>query len=174
MDHFLAQRRSGFLDWLALLLNDLFGIASGTWLATGAGLFLLASRKVMSAFALAASLLAGCGSCWVMKLLVARHSPTTEPLWISYPSGHVAFVASLGVAAYWLSNETRWRGLVLLGGVLMVAVVGWSRLYLGVHYPTDVLSASVLTLAATGFAAGMWNKYLPKLLHLVPWLRQSL
>lgn len=172
LDQFLAQHRNGFLDWLAFLLNDLFGIAFGPWLAAGVGLFLVARRKALSALALVASLVAGSGSCWVMKLLVARNSSTGEPFWMNYyPSGHVAFAASLGVAAYWLSNETKWRRFVLLGSALMVAAVAWSRLYLGVHYPTDVLAACVLTPAAAGLTAGAWNMYLPSLLRRVPWLR---
>lgn len=166
VDQFLAQPRNGFLDWLALLLNDLFGIAFGPWLAAGVGFFLVARRKAVSALALAAGLVAGSGSCWVMKLLVARNSGMGEPFWMNYyPSGHVAFAASLGVAAYWLSNETLWRRLVLLGSALGVAGVAWSRLYLGAHYPTDVLAACLLTQAAAGFTAGAWNKYLPRLLR---------
>ncbi|WP_284755460.1 phosphatase PAP2 family protein [Arthrobacter sp. efr-133-R2A-120] len=173
IDRILGQHRTGFLDWLAFGLNDIFGIAFGPWLAAGGGLFLVVRQKGLSALALVASIAAGCASCWLMKLLVSRHSPTTEPVWISYPSGHVAFAASLGVAAYWIFNETRWRRHVLLGSVLMVAIVAWSRLYLAVHYPTDVLASCLLTLAAAGFAAGAWNRYLPKLLRVARQLRQD-
>jgi membrane-associated phospholipid phosphatase len=174
IDRILAQYRNDFLDWLALGLSALFGIAFGPWLAAVLALFLVARQKVLSAVALTASLVAGCGSCWAMKLLVARQSGRGDPFWLNYyPSGHVAFAASLGIAFYWLLSETRWRRLVLLGSVLMIAAVAWSRLYLGVHYPTDVLASCVLTPAAAGFAAGAWNKYLPKLLRLTSQCRQS-
>lgn len=165
VDQFLSRHRTWLLDWVASGLNDLFGTSLGPWLAAVIGLILLIRGRAVNSVVLGLSLAAGCGSCWLMKLLVARHSATSEPSWVSYPSGHVAFAASLAIAFYWIFDRTRWRALVLLGGALMVLVVAWSRLYLGVHYPTDVLASCVLTPGSAGFAAGVWNKNVPRLLR---------
>lgn len=67
----------------------------------------------------------------------------------SFPSGHsmVAF-ALYGYLAYltWRGGHGPWRRLPLVAAFLALAVlVGVSRIYLGVHYPSDVLA---------GFAAG--------------------
>ncbi|MGW8391495.1 phosphatase PAP2 family protein [Pseudoduganella sp. HUAS MS19] len=63
----------------------------------------------------------------------------------SFPSGHaLAATVFYGVLACYLWSHTRGsarRAAIVLGAVLMVALVAFSRLYLGVHYLTDVLAA---------------------------------
>lgn len=65
----------------------------------------------------------------------------------SFPSGHamssMVTVATLLV----LSWHTRWRGVVLALGSVYVVGIGWTRLYLGVHYPSDVLAGWMIAIA---------------------------
>ena len=63
----------------------------------------------------------------------------------SFPSGHALISLAVMVSLLLLAWPTRWRGPTLLAGGFFVLLVGLSRLYLGVHYPTDVLA---------GWAAG--------------------
>ncbi len=61
----------------------------------------------------------------------------------SFPSGHatiaVGFYGTLTLLVVWrLRGLQRWA--VVLAGVTLVLLIGFSRLYLGVHYPTDVLA----------------------------------
>ena len=61
----------------------------------------------------------------------------------SFPSGHatiaVGFYGTLTLLVAWrLRGLRRWA--VVLAGVTLVLLIGFSRLYLGVHYPTDVLA----------------------------------
>jgi undecaprenyl-diphosphatase len=61
----------------------------------------------------------------------------------SFPSGHatiaVGFYGTLTLLVAWrLRGFRRWA--VVLAGVTLVLLIGYSRLYLGVHYPTDVLA----------------------------------
>lgn len=61
----------------------------------------------------------------------------------SFPSGHatiaVGFYGTLTLLVAWrLSGFRRW--VVVLVSVALVLLIGFSRLYLGVHYPTDVLA----------------------------------
>jgi undecaprenyl-diphosphatase len=63
----------------------------------------------------------------------------------SFPSGHtLAATVFYGVLACYLWPQARnaiQRTAVVLGAVLMVALVAFSRMYLGVHFLTDVLAA---------------------------------
>jgi membrane-associated phospholipid phosphatase len=64
----------------------------------------------------------------------------------SFPSGHTANAALLyGLVACWLVMRHRHFGArvaIVAGACTMVALVGVSRMYLGVHYLSDVLAAS--------------------------------
>ncbi len=63
----------------------------------------------------------------------------------SFPSGHAMGSATLAVALCFLAWPTRWRWPVLWASALFVLLVGFSRIYLGVHYPSDIVG---------GWAAG--------------------
>src|SRR5690606_17980110 len=64
----------------------------------------------------------------------------------SFPSGHAMGPATLAAVVVLLAWHTRWRWPVLLLAALFTGMVGVSRMYLGVHYPSDVLG---------GWAAGL-------------------
>jgi undecaprenyl-diphosphatase len=80
----------------------------------------------------------------------------------SFPSGHAAlavgFYGALTlILAYHLRGFARWA--VVGVGVLLVLLIGYSRLYLGVHYPTDVLAgflAAPLWLIFVGAVYVAW------------------
>jgi undecaprenyl-diphosphatase len=80
----------------------------------------------------------------------------------SFPSGHatvaVGFYGMLTVIlAYRLRGFARWA--VAVSGVLVVILIGFSRLYLGVHYPTDILAgylSALLWLVCVGGVYALW------------------
>ena len=79
------------------------------------------------------------------KRLFSRERPA---LWeslapestFSFPSGHAMGSATLAVVLILLAWRTRWRWPVTLAMLAFAAVVGFSRVYLGVHYPSDILA----------------------------------
>jgi len=131
-------------------------------------LALLVRRRWHAAafFALAVGGAAGLNA--VAKLLFQRARPALWPSLVtetnySFPSGHAMGSLAVVAALILLLRGTRWRWpLVALGG-LFVAAVGLSRVYLGVHYPSDILAGWCASLA---WVAGVWL-----LLRAVPWSR---
>ncbi|MGB3023556.1 MAG: phosphatase PAP2 family protein [Candidatus Saccharimonadales bacterium] len=58
----------------------------------------------------------------------------------SFPSGHAMASASLATVIIVILWPTRWRWWAVVGGVIYMLAIGVSRLYLGVHYPTDIMA----------------------------------
>lgn len=65
----------------------------------------------------------------------------------SFPSGHAMASSALAfslIVIYW---PTRWRWPVLVAAGLYMVVIALTRLYLGVHYPTDILGGWAVSAA---------------------------
>lgn len=65
----------------------------------------------------------------------------------SFPSGHAMGSMALVAAAIVLTWPTSWRWPTVVFGSLFVFLVGLSRLYLGVHYPSDILAGWAAAVA---------------------------
>ena len=139
-----------FLDALMPIITRL-GDAGLIWIA--AGLVLIATKKyrrngVMLLCALLCGVLIGNVA---LKHLIARSRPcwirTDVPMLIavpkdySFPSGHTL---SSVIGAYMLTAANKKFG---WAAIPLAALIGFSRLYLYVHFPSDVLAAAVFGIA---------------------------
>ena len=73
-------------------------------------------------------------------------SPTPE-FDYAFPSGHAMTSMTLVAALVILTWGSVWCWLVLISGSLFVVAIGWTRLYLGVHFPSDILAGWMISLA---------------------------
>lgn len=83
----------------------------------------------------------------VLKPIIHRARPTVAQATIyehqsdfSLPSGHAVAAMTIGGAAILLTRQTRSRMLVVRVVSVGIFLVGFSRVYLGVHWPSDVIS----------------------------------
>lgn len=147
-------------DWLAAAALDvtaLGGVAVLTLVLAAVTGFVLLLRKPHMAVLLLAAGGGGLALNQLLKSLVARPRPTVVPPLdtvhtLSFPSGHAmlsaAIYLSLGVLVARLLGARRERVYVLAVAAGLSVMIGLTRTYLGVHYPTDVL--------AGWLAGGVW------------------
>ncbi len=109
----------------------------------------------------AAFWLAAVGGSAALNLLAKQAFSRVRPaLWVSpapettfsFPSGHAMQTAAIVAGLTILLWRTRWRIPMLVFGSLFVWSVGVSRIYLGVHYPSDVVAAWA---ASIGWVVGL-------------------
>ncbi len=119
-------------------------------LATAATIALLCGRRRFEALLLAASVISSATVVYIVKTVVGRARPAlweTEWYWgSSFPSGHTLVVAAFATAMV-LCVGRIWpaaREFALSIALLWIILVGFSRLVIGVHWPTDVLAAACI------------------------------
>jgi membrane-associated phospholipid phosphatase len=90
-----------------------------------------------------------------LKLLINRPRPSADLVRVlspeqgnGFPSGHAFFaILILGLAAYFISVNLKNRNLrvlALAGLIALILLVGTSRVYLGVHWPSDVIGGYLI------------------------------
>ena len=104
----------------------------------------------------------------LLKQLFHRARPEAffgyaEPLSYSFPSGHAIMSCCIyGVAAAIAATRIASRAgkaAVWAGAALIAGLIGFSRIYLGVHYPSDVIAgfaAAIVWVAALRIGYGAW------------------
>ena len=131
----------GLIFWLPLQL--VFGWVRGTF----------ASRLVMLEVLLA------CLSGLLISSLIGNFWPHSRPFVLelgrtllahapdaSFPSDHTVILAA-AAASFWLQGWRRSGGLL----VVLTLVTGWARIYVGVHFPFDILGGLALGLCCAWF-----------------------
>lgn len=125
-------------------------------------------RRWISAVLLPVATIGGMVLTMALKYVFERARPDLfesgyTASFYSFPSGHATiaggFYGTLTLLVAWrLKGLKRWA--VVASGTLLVLLIGFSRLYLGVHYPTDVLAgflAAPLWISAIGLAYFLWR-----------------
>jgi undecaprenyl-diphosphatase len=103
----------------------------------------------------------------VLKMIFRRPRPElhrlAEAAGYSFPSGHsMNSLIFYGFAAYLLIRYGRHRSRYLFAGVIgiLVLLIGVSRIYLGVHYASDVLAGFLVSTGWLILAVKITDKYL--------------
>lgn len=153
--------RNPFLDSIMIFITTL-GNGGIIWIA--ATVVLLIPKKtrkvgIMSGVALLGSLIINNN---IIKNLVQRPRPFVTftdlqiiipiPSEFSFPSGHTA--SSFAAAGVFYSNLPKKFG---VPAVILAGLIGLSRLYVGVHYPTDVIAGIIMGILLSSGAETLVN-----------------
>ncbi|MFC7334557.1 phosphatase PAP2 family protein [Rhodocista pekingensis] len=139
-------------SWLHEVGRDITALGGNavlTLVTAGSALYLLLVRKRAAAVLLLVSVLGGMLLSTSLKLGFDRPRPDLVPhgmevFTASFPSGHALLSAvtylTLGTLLARLQPRRRLKAFFLGVAVLIAGMVGVSRVYLGVHWPSDVLA----------------------------------
>ncbi len=151
--------------WLEHVMRDITSLGSFTVLTVLAlvavGYLLIDGKRAASGFVVIA-IAGGFALSEGLKLLFSRPRPDlvahlVEVQTLSFPSGHAMLSAvtflTLGAILARVQSSPRLKAYILTVAILLTVLVGASRVYLGVHWPTDVLAGWCVGAA---WAMGCW------------------
>jgi undecaprenyl-diphosphatase len=152
-------------QWVETMCRDLTSLGSPTVLALftiAAVSYLWIDGKRSAALFVALSVTGGAVLVTVLKFGFSRPRPELVSHLInvnsfSFPSGHATMAAvtylTLGVLLARVQGRRRMKLYLLAVASILVLLVGFTRVYLGVHWPTDVLAGWCI---GTAWALGCW------------------
>jgi membrane-associated phospholipid phosphatase len=114
--------------------------------------WLLYKNQRLNACIVFFSVVGAAGANVVLKLLFHRTRPTfwhsliTETGY-SFPSSHALLSCALVLSIIAITWHMSMRWVVVIAGGIVIGLIGVSRLYLGVHYPSDIIAGWCVSLA---------------------------
>jgi undecaprenyl-diphosphatase len=138
--------------WLRYMMTDmtaLGGVTGLTLVTTAVAGFLLVARKYATAGFVVAAVIGGAILAATLKAVFERARPDVVPHLVevfdaSFPSGHAANSAvvflTLGALLARTQKSPGVRIYLIAVAMLLTLMVGASRVYLGVHWPSDVVA----------------------------------
>lgn len=154
------------LTWLFETLSTIGSVATNFTMTVVLALALYALRQRTAALHLMVVMLGGVIANNLIKILIARVRPEAffgvSPETYSFPSGHALFSGCFyGFFALFLASRIRmpWQRTALFAlAIVLVAGIGLSRIYLGVHYPSDVVGGFALAAMILCLAEGIFTQ----------------
>ncbi|MBW4562769.1 MAG: phosphatase PAP2 family protein [Mojavia pulchra JT2-VF2] len=135
----------------------------------GLGIWSTYNKRLWEATTLGITAVGAMGLNYLLKARFGRARPALWD-WIidvahySFPSGHaMASIAIYGFISYTLAKQfPQWQGRIFSLTMALIVAIGFSRLYLGVHWPTDVAAGYALGLVwliACILSLELWQQY---------------
>jgi undecaprenyl-diphosphatase len=142
----------GWLTKAALDLTSLGSLAVWSLAVAAAALLEAARGRLRLALLMGVSAAMGEGASEIVKQVVHRPRPPTaaalQTFGLSFPSGHAMMAAvaylTLGAVAARAERSTASRRLLIALALALVGLIGVTRVYLGAHWPSDVLAGWTL------------------------------
>ncbi|MCM8711566.1 phosphatase PAP2 family protein [Clostridium sp. SYSU_GA19001] len=139
--------RYKFLDKIMILITTL-GNGGFVWLIISTYLILNKNYRMQGYMIIASLIITTIIGEGIIKHLIKRTRPfvnmlenkllISKPITYSFPSGHTA--SSFAAAGIFLNSDNKLSILI----VILASLIAFSRIYLNVHYPTDVFTGIIL------------------------------
>jgi undecaprenyl-diphosphatase len=149
-----AQTTPGGVRFFSVLSQ--LGSATVTWIVAAVGVPVLRRRRILLT-AWAAAFVGAALLEQVLKRVVQRTRPPAEIAYVesesySFPSGHaLKGLVCYSMLAFVVTRLAELRGArraaAYTAAATLIAAIGWSRIYLGAHYPSDVFAAFTVGVA---------------------------
>lgn len=163
--NWIQTLRTPFFDTIVPMVSSL-GNMGWIWIVLAVGLMLFPKKRKTGVILSMALVIDAILCNVIIKNLVCRVRPfhvntaiellIPEPGEFSFPSGHTA-VSFAAVAALYFAGEKR----LFLPALVLATMIALTRLYLYVHYPTDVLGGILIGILS-GYLAGKVGEKLRK------------
>jgi membrane-associated phospholipid phosphatase len=140
------------LNQIVLITTEFGGVLFVTAATVAITAYLVKKRRWVAV----TQLVAGVGGAGLINFLLKITFERDRPnLWqhivsetsYSFPSGHAMLSSALALSIVVLLWHTKWRWVSIAIAAVYILVIGFTRLYLGVHYPTDVIAGWCVSLA---------------------------
>ena len=163
----VQEHRSSAMDMAAVLVTQIGNFRTQFLAAAVVCVILLVTRQWRAMFFFGGVTLFTAVANTTTKHFFARMRPDVlvDPLTsYSMPSGHssgaFAFFVALAILAG-REQPQRMRVTWVLLGCLLAITVAMSRVYLGAHWPTDIMAGALLAITVNAFALALSQRFMP-------------
>ena len=141
----VSSHRLSILNGLTLSLSFLGGLPSMIVIAGLCNVYFIRLKQYANLLIVSVGLLGASATGWILKYLIQRPRPDemyqmVQTYGASFPSAHSVYAAVVCGSIMFIFRKHRQVKLIYLGALLWFLSMGISRVYLGAHFPTDVIA----------------------------------
>lgn len=141
----MSLHRSALFNQITQVLSVMGGMPFVLLFTTLWSVYLVWYKKYANIIFICIGILGGISLSWLLKFLYARPRPAenlhlVESFGSSFPSAHSAYAACIAALVLLIYQQHPQRLIIALCALIWMSVMGISRVYLGVHFPSDVIS----------------------------------
>ena len=159
----INQWSSQGFDRTILFLTTLAGPILATTIGVLLFVFFLVQKKKLNSLYVVLTMLGTFLINTGLKLYFGRTRPALWPALVeegshSFPSGHSMISMAIALTLVIIFYNSKYKKVTIILGFLYVIIIGFTRLYLGVHYPSDVLGGWMASFLWVAFVTKIMLK----------------
>lgn len=149
---------NGWVHTVMLMASAVFSPIGGVTILALFTLGLGLRRRWGAALMVLVTIGGGWFSTLAIKAIIDRPRPQFGlEQGAGYPSGHVALTTAVVFAVFFLAHNVDWRDTVVVGGVMLIVLIAFSRVILGAHFLSDTIGSVLLASGVVVGLSGLWK-----------------